>query len=260
VVDPLVSVITTLSYDHMAVLGDTLAKIAGEKAGIIKPGWAVVSAPQKDEALRVIQETAAECGAPLRLRVPLLGRHQVENAATAYAALEAAREQGLQIEDEAICRGFSQVVWPGRFELLRREPPVLVDSAHNADSALKLRLALEDYFPGRPVVLLFGASEDKDIRGMLEALLPRVQRVIATQAVHPRAMSAEQIVSLVHEYGCPAQAVVPMGQALLYALEAAREEAVVVAAGSLFVAAAAREAWHTVQPECALSALKGASR
>jgi dihydrofolate synthase/folylpolyglutamate synthase len=301
VVDPLVSVITALSYDHMAVLGDTLAQIAGEKAGIIKPGRAVVSAPQKGEALEVIQKTAAERGSPLtqvgrdyrfaslaqsldgqdlliwrsadqewmdgylegstpgswepvHLCIPLLGYHQVENAATAYAALQAARERGLKIEDEAIRQGFAQVVWPGRFELLRREPPVLVDSAHNGDSALRLRQALDDYFPGRPVVLLFGASEDKDIRGMFEALMPRVRQVIATQAVHPRAMQAQRIVALAHEYGRPAQAALPMERALLRALDAAGEDAVVVAAGSLFIAAAAREAWHVLQPEWTLVA------
>ncbi len=301
VVDPLVSVITALSYDHMAVLGDTLAKIAGEKAGIIKPGRAVVSAPQKGEALEVIQKIAAERGSPLtqlgrdyrfasiahslesqdlliwrpadqasmdgylegsppgdwepvHLRTPLLGYHQVENAATAYAALSAARERGLIIEEEAIRQGFAQVVWQGRFELLRREPPVLVDSAHNGDSALRLRQALDDYFPGRPVVLLFGASEDKDIRGMFEALLPRVRHVIATQAVHPRAMGVERIVALAHEYGRPAQAVLAMERALLRALEAGGEDAVVVAAGSLFIAAAAREAWHALQPEWSLVA------
>jgi dihydrofolate synthase/folylpolyglutamate synthase len=160
-----------------------------------------------------------------------------------------ARTQGLKIEVSAIQRGFESVVWPGRFELLRRDPPLLVDSAHNADSALKLRLALDDYFPGRPVVLLFGASEDKDVRGMFEALLPRVQRVIATQAIHPRAMAADNIVEWVHRCGCPAEAVLPLDGALRRALAIAGDEAVVVAAGSLFVAAAAREAWQTLRAD-----------
>jgi dihydrofolate synthase / folylpolyglutamate synthase len=303
VVDPLVSIITTLSYDHMAVLGDTLEKIAAEKAGIIKPGRPVVSAPQKDEALRVIQKTASTCEAllsvvgseyrftavshsldgqdlavwradeqpwmddyleglgrtlwaPQHLRIPLLGHHQVENSATAYAALMVARAQGLKIEVSAIQRGFASVVWPGRFELLRRDPPLVIDSAHNADSALKLRLALDDYFPGRPVVLLFGASEDKDVRGMFAALLPRVQRVIATQAVHPRALGAEKIVEWVHRCGCPAEAVLPLDQALRRALTLAGDEAVVVAAGSLFVAAAAREAWQVMQSEASLEPVR----
>ena len=293
-VDPLVSVITTLSYDHMAVLGDTLDKIATEKAGIIKPGRPVVSTPQKDEALKVIQKTARQRNSPLvlvgsdylfspvshsldgqslfvwtaaeqprmdeylegtgqsgwqplRLNIPLLGYHQVENAATAYAALLTARESGLKIEIGDIQQGFASVVWPARFEILRREPPFVVDSAHNGDSALKLRLALDDYFPGRPVVLLFGASEDKDLRGIFTALLPRVKQVIATQSVHPRALAADKIVAWVHQFGIPAQAVLPLEQALERALETAGDEAILVATGSLFIAAAARQAWQESQ-------------
>ncbi|HEX7972996.1 MAG TPA: folylpolyglutamate synthase/dihydrofolate synthase family protein, partial [Anaerolineales bacterium] len=97
---------------------------------------------------------------PTRLKIPLLGYHQVENAATAYAALQVARENGIPIDEAAIQAGFARVSWPGRFEVLQRNPPVVIDSAHNRDSALKLRLALDDYFPGWPVVLVFGASED----------------------------------------------------------------------------------------------------
>jgi len=290
-VDPAVAVITTLSYDHMNVLGETLTKIAGEKAGIIKTWKPVVSSPQKDEALQVIQQASSERNAPLtlvgedilfapishsldgqsmyiwpaeeqervntfiestsphgwepyRLTVPLLGYHQMENTATAYTALVVARQTGLAISDEDIQRGFANVVWPARFEVLRRQPPVIVDSAHNQDSALKLRLALDDYFPAVPVVLLFGASEDKDIRGIFRELLPRVRQVIATQSIHPRAMEAEKIVALAHQFGRPAQAVLPLEAALERAIELAGKDAAVVATGSLFVAAAVRQAWQ----------------
>ena len=296
VVDPAVSVITTLSYDHMAVLGDTLDKIATEKAGIIKPGKPVVSAPQKDEALKVIQRIARERGSqlklvgsdylfspvshsldgqslfvwtaaeqsrmddyieragqpgwePLRLNIPLLGYHQIENAATAYAALQTAGEIGLKIDAGDIQRGFESVVWPARFEILSREPDLVIDSAHNGDSALKLRLALDDYFPGRPVVLLFGASEDKDIRGIFTALLPRVKQVIASESIHPRALAADKIVTWVHQFGLPAQAVLPLEQALQQALQAAGDEAIVVVTGSLFIAAAARQAWQSLRQQ-----------
>jgi dihydrofolate synthase/folylpolyglutamate synthase len=296
VVDPAVSVITTLSYDHMAVLGDTLDKIATEKAGIIKPGRPVVSAPQKDEALKVIQRIAQERSSqlklvgsdylfspvshsldgqslfvwtaaeqscmddyieragqpgwePLRLNIPLLGYHQIENAATAYAALQTAGENGLKMDVGDIQRGFESVVWPARFEILRREPALVIDSAHNGDSALKLRLALDDYFPGRPVVLLFGASEDKDIRGILTSLLPRVKQVIASESIHPRALAADKIVTWVHQFGLPAQAVLPLEQALQQALQAAGDEAIVVATGSLFIAAATRQAWQSLRQQ-----------
>src|SRR5215207_2154821 len=163
---PSVSVITSLSYDHMAVLGNTLAEIAGEKAGIIKEGVPLVSAPQAEEALRVLERIAKERNCPfilvgkdvkferitssldgqelavsdqqstVSLRIPLLGYHQVENAAIAYAAL---KTSGIRIPDEAIQRGFAQAKWPARFEILRREPPVVIDSAHNRDSARRLR-------------------------------------------------------------------------------------------------------------------------
>jgi dihydrofolate synthase/folylpolyglutamate synthase len=291
VVDPLVSVITSLSMDHMNVLGDTLAQIAFEKAGIIKPGRPVVLAPQKEEAQRVVERVARERGSrliqvghdflfaplshnlerqalavwpveeqslvdeyietggrshwqPTRLTIPLLGYHQVENAATAYTALQVARQEGLTIPESAIEQGFSTVYWPARFEILCRNPVLIVDSAHNRDSALKLRQAIDDYLPGKPVILLFGASEDKDIEGMFAELLPRVKRVIATRSVHPRAMDANKLVELAHHYGIQAQAVVPVESALDLALELAGNEAAVVAAGSLFIAAAVREAWN----------------
>lgn len=291
VVDPLVSVITSLSMDHMNILGDSLPKIAAEKAGIIKDHRPVILAPQRDEARWVVEQVAKERSAPLtyvgkdylfapwshsidgqtfllwradeqllvnefiesggqtpweplRLRIPLLGYHQVQNAATAYAALQVAREEGLAIGEEAIRRGFAEVDWPGRFEILQRTPMLVVDSAHNRDSALKLRLALDDYLPGKPVVLIFGASEDKDIDGMFAELLPRVRRVIATQSIHPRAFEADRIVEIAHRFGVPAHAMVPVEKAVDWALEiAADEEAVVVAAGSLFIAAAVRDAW-----------------
>lgn len=291
VVDPLVSVITSLSYDHTAVLGNTLAEIAAEKAGIIKPGRPVVLAPQREEARLVVEKVSLERNAPLtqvgrdllfapwahslagqtllvwpkedqaqvdafiesggmtdwhpvRLAIPLLGFHQVENAATAYTALLATCAQGLNIPDAAIRDGFSNVRWPGRFEVLRRSPPVIIDSAHNRDSALKLRLALDDYLPGQPVILIFGASEDKDVFGMFTELMPRINRVIATQSVHPRAMSAEQLVELAHQFGRPAQALPTVEEALERALELASGETAVLITGSIFVAAAGRDAWH----------------
>lgn len=291
VITPLVSVITSLSYDHMAVLGNTLGQIATEKGGIIKPGKPVVSSPQKEEALEVIEKIAAERGSeltlvgrdifyapwshsldgqtmlvwqpeeqpqvdalietgmaaenwePERLTLPLLGYHQVVNAATAYAALLAARKQGLKIDDAAIRKGFSEVSWQCRFEILSRDPLVILDSAHNRDSAMKLRLALDDYLPDQSVILVFGASEDKDISGMFDELMPRVKQVIATQSVHPRAMDANKLVALAHQHGVRAMAVIPLESALSKALEMAGGDTAVVVTGSLFVAAAARYAW-----------------
>jgi dihydrofolate synthase / folylpolyglutamate synthase len=275
VVDPLVSVITSLSLDHVGVLGDTLEKIAFEKAGIIKPGKPVVLAPQQDEARAVIRKIAAERGShlievgeqigfaaekhtldgqsfrvwkkdspSLGLRMPLLGSHQVENGATAYAALQVAREAGLEISDKAIQDGFLRVNWPGRFEILRRDPTLVIDSAHNRDSAQRLRQTLDDYFPDTPVLLVFGASEDKDVQGILAELLPRVNRVITTQSIHPRAADPKELAALCEQAGVPAEIAVPVEKAVSSALEQAGGKMVVLAAGSLFIAAAVRDTWQ----------------
>ncbi|MCI0609985.1 MAG: bifunctional folylpolyglutamate synthase/dihydrofolate synthase [Anaerolineae bacterium] len=273
IVLPKVSVITSLSYDHMAVLGNTLAKIAGEKAGIIKEGVPVVSSPQKEEALQVLERVAKLKGCEMTLvgkdvnfqrlsssldgqtfrlssfiflpsldfTIPLLGLNQIENAATSYAALKAS---GLEISDEAIQKGFAQVKWRARFEILSREPPVVIDSAHNRDSALRLRETLDEIYPTRPVILVFCALEDKDISGMLEELKPRLERVVATHADHPRAPSAEWIADQVKKAGIPVEAVTPVESALERALELAGEQKIVLATGSVAFAGEITAAWR----------------
>lgn len=278
VVMPKVSVITSLSYDHMAVLGNTLAEIAGEKAGIIKEAVPVVSAPQVDEALQVLQRIAKERnssfilvgkdvkferqkssldGQSLRLSsfhfplsaqpkaidltIPLLGVHQIENAAIAYTALNTS---GIPISNEAIQEGFSQVKWPARFEILRREPPVVIDSAHNRDSARRLREALDEYFPEIPVILIFCALEDKDITGILEELKPRLECVVATRANHPRAPSAEWMAEQVKKVGIPVEAITPVADALERALELAGTQKLVLSAGSVAFAGEVSTTWR----------------
>ncbi len=295
IVTPIVSVITSISYDHTQFLGESLPEIAREKAGIIKLGIPVVLAPQLDAARLPIERIAGERGAPIyhvgqdylfapqahslsgqslliwsageqpladafiesggsdhdwepiRLHIPLLGAHQVTNAATAYTALIVGRDHGLPISDSAIREGFASTRWPARFELLSRQPPLVVDSAHNRDSALKLRHALDDYFPGLPVILIFGASEDKDITGMFNELLPRVRRVITTKSIHPRAIDPQLLVDKAHQFGKPAQAFQTVEKALAEALRLAESESVILATGSLFVAAGIRAAWSDRQ-------------
>jgi len=271
IVTPRVSVITSLSYDHMAVLGNTLAAIAGEKAGIIKGGVPVVSAPQTKEALEVLERVAKEKNSPfilvgadlkfkrlessldgqelavsdqqsaVSLRIPLLGRHQIENAAIAYTSLKAS---GISISNEAIQQGFAHVKWPARFEVLRRQPPVIIDSAHNRDSARRLRETLDEYFPQIPVILIFCALEDKDISGMLEELKPRLECVVATRADHPRAPSAEWMAEQVRNAGIRVEAVTPVSNALERALELAGEQKLVLSAGSVAFAGEVSAAWQ----------------
>ncbi|RPI25783.1 MAG: bifunctional folylpolyglutamate synthase/dihydrofolate synthase [Chloroflexota bacterium] len=279
IVIPRVAVITSLSYDHTHILGNTLAEIAGEKAGIIKPGIPVVLAPQKDEARQTVERIAAERGsplvqvgrdvrfeplahslegqsllvwpagaqAPLELSIPLLGEHQVENAATAFATLQTACQAGFAVSDEAIRQGFASVYWPGRFEVLRRDPPVVIDSAHNRDSALKLRKTLDDYFPSFPVIMVFGASEDKDIPGMLTELLPRVNSVIVTRSFHPRAANPDQLVQTITEMGRPAKSIPELEDAVIAALQEGGTESLVLVTGSIFVAAGARDVWQNLK-------------
>ncbi|MFN2304400.1 MAG: bifunctional folylpolyglutamate synthase/dihydrofolate synthase, partial [Anaerolineales bacterium] len=288
VVNPIVAVITSISYDHVQILGHTLSEIAGEKGGIIKSNRPVIIAPQKEEARLKLEEIAVERHAPLiqvgcdylyaadshnldeqtflvwtpheqslvdrfiesagrdiwsplRLRIPLLGFHQVENAATAYAALKTAEKFGIHLSQNAYQQGFASVEWPGRMELLRRHPPIVIDSAHNRFSALRLRQAMDDYFPGLPIILIFGASEDKDVEGMFHEILPRVHRVITTQSIHPRAMDAGVLLELAHRFGRSAQAIIPIEDALETAIKEAGQEDVVLITGSIFVAAAARD-------------------
>jgi len=273
IVTPKVSVITSLSYDHVAVLGNTLTLIAGEKAGIVKQRVPVVSSPQKDESLQVLKRIAREKGceftlvgkdiqveklsssldgqsihiednlrqSSLNIQLPLLGDHQIENATTAYGALKAS---GIELSNENIQNGFSRVQWRARFEIVRRDPPVIFDSAHNQDSFIKLRETLDEYFPEKKVYLIFGASEDKNIPGMFAEMKPKIERLIVTRADHPRALLPEQIIELANQAGVPNEAVSPIESALMRALElSSKDGSIVLSAGSMFVTAEVMQAW-----------------
>ncbi len=164
------------------------------------------------------------------------------NAATAYTALQAS---GLSLSEAAIRKGFAEVRWPCRFEIVRREPPVVLDSAHNADSARQLRQTLDDYFPGRPVVWVFSILEDKDAAGMLAELRPRLTRVIATQTDHPRVLEAQKIVgpgATGWDPGGSSSVRPPL--ALARALELAGDQGVVLVAGSVAFAGEMKTAWE----------------
>ncbi len=277
VVDPLISVVTSLSMDHMNVLGDTLEKIAFEKGGIIKPGRPVIIAAQKPEAILVLKQIAEERQSPVTLveekyavkqishslagqefqiyhnespgipsiytliQLPLLGQHQVQNAATAFAALETLQDLRWTVTLENIQHGFSQIAWPGRFEKLRKEPLVIIDSAHNLDSAEKLAQTVRDYLPGRPLTLLFGASEDKDVAGMFKVLAPIAERIIVTQSFHPRSFDPTQLAEIAREYFAVVDMIPKLESALDLALKQIARGDVLLITGSIFVAAGARQ-------------------
>jgi len=280
IVDPLMSVITSLSMDHMNVLGDTLEKIAVEKGGIIKPGKPVVVAHQKPEAAAVLKQIAIERNAPilftdakvqatvtahsltgqdfslkglaenngknriLHFHLPLLGEHQVQNAVTAYAAIQVLQESGISIPESSIQRGFESVYWPGRFEILQNAPLVIIDSAHNLDSAEKLAQTIRDYLSGRPVNIIFGASEDKDVTGMLSALKPVVEQVIITQSEHPRSYDSVQLGELAVKIGLQVAVIPNLIAALETGLGRVPINGALVITGSIFIAAGAREYWQ----------------
>ncbi len=237
---PRVAVITSISFDHMKQLGDTLASIAWEKAGIVKPGIATVSGVVPDEPRRVIEQVCQERHSRLvelsrdfdftyhpprhlesadsrgrldfRSLVPgpeaelrdvelsLVGRHQAANAAVALATLMELRAQGWNIPDAAIRRGLAEVDWPARVEVVSRRPTVVIDAAHNVASIEALLESLEESFSVRKRVLIFATSRDKDIRGMLQRLLPRFETILFTRYTNnPRSVPPDDLVRLAAE-------------------------------------------------------------
>jgi dihydrofolate synthase/folylpolyglutamate synthase len=265
VITPLVAIITTVGLDHTDVLGSTVAEIAAEKCGIIKPGITVVISPQPPEAAEVIRRTCAERGAKLitvgedinwrvlnsdldgqRLRVeggkgdyelflPVLGEHQLVNAATAIAALEVLTERGFDIPAKEIAKGLAKVEWPGRFQVLRRNPPVVVDGAHNIDAARSLKKALKQYFDFERAILVMGASDDKNIKGVVAELAPLFDRVIVTRSRHPRAMAPAPLAAEFARHGLKARIAGDVPSALSQALSLAGDKDLVCLAGSLFI-------------------------
>ncbi|MCG0275216.1 MAG: bifunctional folylpolyglutamate synthase/dihydrofolate synthase [Thermosediminibacteraceae bacterium] len=224
VITPLVSVITPISYDHQQYLGNTLREIAGEKCGIIKQGVVAVTAPQMPEAMMVIEDTCRKLNSPLvkveqearyrlldwgvegqifdlktskneydRLQIKLLGDHQLDNAATAVVAVEALERYGINLSHDAVRMGLLRARWPGRLEILKTNPYVLIDGAHNPSGIRVLKDAILKYFPGKKVILVIGILEDKDYVSMLEEIVPIAEAVVATKPDSPRALSASAL-------------------------------------------------------------------
>ena len=271
VIQPEVCVITSISFDHMEVLGSTLAEIAAEKAGIIKPNSVVVLSPQPDEVIRVIEEACLSRGAKLlmvgrdvtwqslgfddkkqllqvegkrgsyKLSIPLLGSHQLENAATAVAALEALAMRGFNVSRDSIINGLAQVNWAGRLQILSRQPLLVVDGAHNPDAARKLKQSLTRYFDFDRAILVMGASSDKDVTGVVSELAPLFNEVIVTRSRHPRAMALPSLTAEFKRHGIEARAAETVSEALSLARALATDRDLICVAGSLFVVAEAME-------------------
>lgn len=278
VIRPAVSVITTIGHDHMHILGRTLAEIAEEKAGIIKPQTPVVSAPQDKPAIEVVRRVARKQSAPLHevsrlwtwrsthhsleyqeftasrhsgrerwslhgLCLPLLGTHQLRNAAAVLETITVLRTAALDLGDDAVREGIASVRWPARFELLGSRPHFVVDGAHNIDSARVLARTLRNYFPGQRPWLVLGILSDKDIPAILHQLLPMCSGAFLASSRHPRATDPLELQRLASPYGVPTRICDSIAHATEQAISEAGENGLVLATGSFTTAGAAREAW-----------------
>ncbi len=281
VVEPDVCVITSISLDHTATLGETIPEIAGEKAGIIKHGVPVVAAPQTAEALNVIQQVARERDAPVvavesrlswqlresgpggqsfalaglnagyDLTLPLIGDHQLENAAAAVAAAETLQGLGHRITPESITAGIRNVRWEGRLQVLQAGPPtIVVDGAHNPYSMRRLAEAVEKTFDYSRVYVVFGGLMGHSLEGMLEEIQAIQPEIIAVKSRHPRAAPSAIIAEAARAQGLPvvfeADEVV---EGLGVATDLADDSSLILGTGSLFVTAEITEAVTRMEPE-----------
>lgn len=266
---PEAAVITVMGMDHAAILGPTLGDIAAAKAGIIKPGGAVVSFGGCPEADAVIRERCREQGAQLtevdfsRLRVvgtgldgtdlefapygalhvPLVGLYQAKNAAVAVTTVEVLEKRGWEISRRALEQGLASVCWPGRLEVVRRAGPVILrDGAHNAHGMAATVESLRALFPGKKLTILMGVMADKDVEDMLKLLAPIAGQVFTVRPESPRAMPAEELAALVNRYGVPAVPCAGVAAGLQAAAEAAGADGAVCALGSLYLVGEVRRA------------------
>jgi dihydrofolate synthase/folylpolyglutamate synthase len=269
VANPAVCIITSISLDHTQILGNSLEEIAREKAGIIKPGCWVVISPQPEEAASVINDICREKEAKVvqvgkditwhkiggdfhhqslviegrtskyQVNIPLLGDFQLENAATAVAALEILVSMGFAISPVDIAQGLAQVKWPGRFQILQQHPAVLVDGAHNVASMRRLVNNIKAYFAHKRIFLVFGTSCDKDIPGIINELVPLSPQVIVTQASHSRAAPSPTLAAEFTKRGIAPEIKETVAQAISRALSLAGRTDIICVTGSLFVVAEA---------------------
>ena len=273
VVVPVLSIITNVAMDHMEYLGNTIEEIAAVKAGIIKKEVPLITAAT-GEALKVILQKCRELSAPatvvgkdiqwreLRhgldgqfievdgrkgkykdLYIPLLGRHQQVNASTAVAAVEVLMEMNIIPSDQAIQSGLASTFWPARMEIVNRKPMVIIDAAHNYDGALALRRTLEEYFPGKRVVLILGMLGDKERTRVVSELAPMAAVVIVTKPNSPRAGDWQLLAEEVRKQGKPVETIESIDEAVKAGLASAGSNDLVVITGSFYMVAQARESF-----------------
>jgi dihydrofolate synthase / folylpolyglutamate synthase len=260
VITPAVSVIASISLDHQGKLGNTPAEIAEEKAGIIKPGIPVISAPQDEDVAEVLRKKALETGSEMlmvgsevvfekvnggikyhgrqweldRVNVPLEGRFQLDNAAVALAALETLSTCGYPITSETARRGVESVRWPGRLETISTSPKVVVDGACNIDAMRTVRGYVKEQSSRDRTVAVVGICKDKEVRQVLEILGETASRFVLTQANNPRAMTVDEMALLLPENVNFSTVPDPV-QAVSEAVSQAGPEGFVIVTGSLYL-------------------------
>lgn len=267
VLDPLLGLITSISLEHQQYLGNTIRKIAAEKAGIIKPRRPLLTSARHPSALALFRRKCRALQAPfyawkkdfraLRkaprvidyqgrlhrwpgLNLGLAGGHQVVNASLAIAAVETLMENGWAIHEAQIREGLAQTKWPGRLELLAGDPPILLDGAHNPEAAKVLKKALLQDFPRRRLIMVLGIMADKDMGKMMAELVPLADRLILTRPRLDRAASLEVLRAHAAPLGKPFSEVADVGQAVEAALAEAGEGDLILVTGSLFNVGEAR--------------------
>ncbi|HXO88670.1 MAG TPA: folylpolyglutamate synthase/dihydrofolate synthase family protein [Candidatus Acidoferrales bacterium] len=277
IVQPEVAVITSIDFDHENFLGHSITEIAGEKAGIIKPGVPVVTSAERPEARTVIAQRASQMNAPLveidaawkveikgasngcyraiasstgsstklAIEPPLAGRFQVRNALAAATAAELVNERSFAISTEVIERGIRAARWPGRLERLAERPSVYLDGTHNPSGAKELLQFWKDNFAGRRIFLVYGAVRDKAVDEIAGVLFPAADSVILTEPLQPRAISAPLLAEMTAHLARKSSVVRNPTEALERAIAMAGPEDAVFATGSLYLVGDLRAYWHT---------------
>ena len=265
----LISVITSISMDHMGFLGKTIEQIAAHKAGIIKPGKPVVTTRQQPEVLAVITKVAESKQATLtvsddsqiqnaktglskqtfdygefkKLEITLSGTFQLQNCALALDVILELRKQGYRISEKAIRQGLKETTWPGRFTVLSKQPLLIADGAHNEDAAEKLFTTLKMHFTNQKITYIIGVLADKEHEKMLSRMLPLAERVFTVTPPNKRALAGESLAEEVRSFGCDAVYCESMEQAAELALANVKEDGVILAFGSLSYLAVLKEAF-----------------
>lgn len=265
---PLLSIITAMGFDHMKYLGNTMTEIASAKAGIIKPNGTTLIYGQNPEADKVFCETCERMHARLvvtdhsrmvdhahtlqghdlsfgpwaHIRLPLIGSHQVGNAAVVLTAVEELKKKGLSIPDGAVYEGMAAVKWPARMELLSEKPVFLLDGGHNPHGFHAAALTLRELFPNQKITIMMGVMADKDHGDMIRELLPLAKRFITVQPDSPRSMSAEDLAEEIRSLGGKAESAGRVEEGVQKLLREAEEGDILLAIGSLYMSGAIRAA------------------